>query len=149
VRLAEVNFLDILKKRIDQELNRLGLKMKIVKHLLGYELRCAPPCAFDIEYTRCLGGATVDYLLTGGTNAIITLQRGEIVPIPYADMINPETGRTVVRYVSIHSLRYKSACQFMTRLKPEHGGDDVLLEKLAASAHQTASEFRKRYACLF
>jgi 6-phosphofructokinase len=42
VRLAEVNFLDILKKRLDQDLNRLGLKMKIVKHLLGYELRCAP-----------------------------------------------------------------------------------------------------------
>jgi ATP-dependent phosphofructokinase / diphosphate-dependent phosphofructokinase len=149
VKLAEVNFLDILKERIDQELNRLGLKLKIVKHLLGYELRCAPPCAFDIEYTRCLGGAAVDFLLTGGTNAIITLQHGKIVPIPYAEMIDPETGRTAVRYVNINSLRYQSAYQFMTRLKPEQAGNEALIAKLAGIAHQTASEFQNRYAYLF
>jgi ATP-dependent phosphofructokinase / diphosphate-dependent phosphofructokinase len=148
VRLAEVNFLDILKKEIDQELDRCGLNIKIVKHTLGYELRCAPPCAFDIEYTRCLGGAAVDYLLSGGTNSIITLQNGKIVPIPYHEMINPDTGRTTVRMVNIKALKYTSAYQFMTRLKPEHAGDDELIEKLAALTHQTALEFRHRYSYL-
>jgi 6-phosphofructokinase 1 len=148
VRLAEVNFLDLLKREIDKELEHLGLKMKFVKQVLGYELRCAPPCAFDIEYARCLGGAAVGFLLAGGTNAIITLQYGKIVPIPYQEMINPETGRTVVRMVNINSLRYKSAYQFMTRLKPEQASDDLLIEKLAAITNLTASEFMNRYGYL-
>ncbi len=149
VRLAEVNFLGLLKKEIDRELEQLGLKMKFVKQVLGYELRCAPPCAFDIEYTRCLGGAAVDYLLAGGTNAIITLQHGKIVPIPYQEMIDPETGRTVVRMVNTDSLKYKSAYQFMTRLKPEHAEDELLIEKLAALTHRTADEFKQRYGYIF
>ncbi len=149
VRLAEVNFLDLLKKEIDKELEHLGLKMKFVKKVLGYELRCAPPCAFDIEYTRCLGGAAVDYLLAGGTNAIITLHHGKIVPLPYQEMINPETGRTVVRMVNTNSLKYKSAYQFMTRLKPEHANDDLLIGKLAALTNQTAADFKQRYGYIF
>lgn len=148
VRLAEVNFLDILKKEVDRELTRLDRKVKIVKQMLGYELRCAPPCAFDIEYTRILGRAAVDFLLEGGTNAIITLQRGEIVPIPYNEMINPETGRTKIRMVNVDSLRYKSVYQFMTRLKPEHMQDDALMEKLAGLAKMTADEFKDRYRYL-
>lgn len=149
VRLAEVNFLGLLKKEIDKELKQLGLNMKFVKQVLGYELRCAPPCAFDIEYTRCLGGAAVGYLLAGGTNAIITLQHGKIVPIPYQEMINPETGRTVVRMVNTDSLRYRSAYQFMTRLKSEHADDCQLIEKLAALTHRTPNEFMERYGYLF
>lgn len=148
VRLAEVNFLDILKKEVDRELTRLGHKVKIVKQMLGYELRCAPPCAFDIEYTRILGRAAVDFLLAGGTNAIITLQRGEIVPIPFDEMISPETGRTKIRMVNIDSLRYKSVYQFMTRLKPEHVRDDALMEKLAGLAKMTPDEFKDRYCYL-
>lgn len=145
VRLAEVNFLDILKKEVDRELTRLGYRVKIVKQLLGYELRCAPPCAFDIEYTRILGRAAVDFLLEGGTNAIITLQHGEIVPIPYDEMINPETGRTRVRMVNTASLRYQSVYQFMTRLKPEHFQDDDLIGKLAGLAKMRPDEFIARY----
>lgn len=145
VRLADVNFLDILKKEVDKELAACGHKMKIVKQMLGYELRCAPPCAFDIEYTRILGRAAVDFLLGGGTNAIITLQHGEIVPIPYHEMINPETGRTTVRMVNTDSLRYKSVYQFMTRLKPGHNQDEALLEKMAGLAGMSVEGFKKRY----
>jgi 6-phosphofructokinase len=149
VRLAEVNFLDILKKEVDKELKRLGVKLKIVKQMLGYELRCAPPCAFDIEYTRGLGEAAVAYLLRGGNNAIITLQRGKFVPIPYAEMINPATGRTTVRMVNTSSYRYRSAYKFMTRLKPEHARDEQLMEKMAAFTNLTAAELRDRYGYIF
>jgi 6-phosphofructokinase 1 len=148
IRLAEVNFLDILKKELDGELERLGVKMRLVKHVLGYELRCAPPSAYDIEYTRSLGEAAVDFLAAGGTNAIITLQRNQIVPIPYDEMINPETGRTEVRMVNTNSFRYRSAYKFMTRLKPEHAQDESLLERLAALTNITGDEFRGRYGYL-
>jgi 6-phosphofructokinase 1 len=119
-----------------------------VKHALGYELRCAPPCALDIEYTRQLGSAAVEFLLNGGTNAIITLQQGQMVPIPYLDMLNQETGRTAVRMVDVNSYRYRSAYKFMTRLKPEHRDNDSLFEKLSALTHLTVKEFKKRYAYL-
>jgi 6-phosphofructokinase 1 len=149
IRLAEVNFLDILKAELGKELRLLGVRqIRLVKHVLGYELRCVPPSAFDIEYTRTLGHAAVEFLISGGTNAIITLQRGKIVPIPYHEMINPETGRTEVRMVNIDSFRYRSAYDFMTRLKPEHAQDDLLFEKLAALTNLTCIEFRKRYGYL-
>jgi 6-phosphofructokinase 1 len=148
IRLPDVNFLDILKNEIDKELAGYGIRLKIVKHVLGYELRCAPPCALDIEYTRGLGGAAVDFLLNGGTSAIITLQQGQMVPIPYQDMINQETGRTEVRMVDTNSYRYSTAYKFMTRLKPEHIDDNLLFEKVSALTHLTAKEFKERYGYL-
>ena len=116
--------------------------------MLGYELRCAPPCAFDIEYTRILGGAAVNFLMAGGTNAIITLQQGQIVPISYHEMINPNTGRTEVRMVDQNSTRYRTAYKFMTRLKPENAQDDPLFERLAALTNYTPEEFKARYGYL-
>jgi len=148
IRLPDVNFLDILKNEIDKELAVYGIRLKMVKHVLGYELRCAPPCALDIEYTRGLGGAAVEFLLNGGTSAIITLQHGQMVPIPYQDMLNQATGRTDVRMVDRNSYRYRTAYKFMTRLKPEHDGNHVLLEKLAALTHMPANQFRERYGYL-
>jgi 6-phosphofructokinase 1 len=149
VRLTEVNFLDILKKEVDKELKNLGVKIKIVKQMLGYELRCAPPCANDIEYTRSLGCAGVDYMLEGGSNVIITIQQGQMVPIRYEDMLNAETGRTEVRLVNTGSFRYKTAYKFMTRLKPEHKGDEALLRRLAEVANLAPEAFLERYGYLF
>ncbi|MCE1255306.1 MAG: 6-phosphofructokinase [Anaerolineae bacterium] len=148
IRLADINFLDVLKKALDKELAGLGIKHKMVKHTLGYELRCAPPCAYDIEYTRSLGGAAVDFLLQGFSNAIITLQRGLIVPIPYDQMINPETGRTEVRLVNIDGFKYQSAYKFMTRLKPEHAGNEALFAGLASLTNLDVEAFKRRYVYL-
>jgi 6-phosphofructokinase 1 len=148
IRLAEVNFLDILKKQMERDLGKLGVSTRLVKHVLGYELRCAPPDAYDIEYTRALGEAAVSFLLAGGTNAIITLQHGQAVPIPYDRMIDPDTGRTEVRMVDIQSYRYQSAYKFMARLKPEHAGDEKLFERLAALTPLSPTEFKQRYGYL-
>ena len=148
IRLPDINFLDILKNAIDRDLGLLGMKMKMVKHMLGYELRCAPPNAFDIEYTRSLGGAAFDFLKEGGSSAIITLQQGKVAPIPYAQMINPLTGRTEVRPVDTQSFRYRSAYKFMTRLKPENAGDDALFSRMAALTNLTSQTFTERYGYL-
>jgi 6-phosphofructokinase len=148
IRLAEVNFLDLLKKKLESDLEKLGVHVRLVKHVLGYELRCAPPSAFDIEYCRNLGEAAVDFLINGGTNAIITIQHNQVVPIPYDEMIDPETGRTEVRMVDTASFRYLSAYRFMTRLKPEHAGDDLLFERLSLQTNLTVKEFKERYGYL-
>jgi len=148
IRLAEVNFLDILKRELEKELEKLGIHIRVVKHVLGYELRCAPPSAYDIEYTRTLGEAAVDFLITGGTNAIITIQGNQVVPIPYDEMIDRETGRTEVRMVNLNSFRYQSAYKFMTRLKPEHAQNERLFERLALQTKLSVSEFKERYGYL-
>jgi ATP-dependent phosphofructokinase / diphosphate-dependent phosphofructokinase len=148
IRLAEVNFMDILKRELEANLQRLGVKIKLVKHVLGYELRCAPPNAYDIEYTRTLGEAAVSFLLSGGTNAIISLQHNQLVPIPYDQMIDPDTGRTEVRMVEINSYRYQSAYKFMTRMKPCHSENESLFERLAALTCLDVVTFRKSYGYL-
>ena len=148
IRLAEVNFLDILKRNLDRDLDRLDVHMRFIKQVLGYELRCAPPCAYDVEYARTLGEAAIDFLLAGGTNAIITVQNSQIVPIPYDEMIDPETGRTGVRMVDTNSYRYRSSYKSMTRLKPEHARDEALFERLAALTNLTCQEFKARFGYL-
>lgn len=149
IRLAEVNFLDILKRQLERELGGLGVRVKLVKHILGYELRCATPCAFDIEYTRILGEAAVSFLLEGGSNALITLQHNKIVPIPYDEMIDPETGRTEVRMVDTASYSFCSAYKSMVRLKAGSLEDDpTLLARLAALTQMDEAAFTARYGYL-
>jgi 6-phosphofructokinase 1 len=119
-----------------------------VKYVLGYELRCANPGAYDVEYTRILGEAAVRFLIEGGTNAIITLQSHQVVPIPYEQMIDPGTGRTEVRMVNTHAYRYLSAYKFMTRLKPEAAEDEELLKRLAELTKMDVEAFKSRYGYL-
>jgi 6-phosphofructokinase 1 len=148
IRLAEVNFLDILKRNITRDLSQMGVQVRLIKHVLGYELRCAPPCAYDVEYTRTLGEAAIDFLLRGGTNAIITLQHNQMVPIPYDEMIDTKTGRTEVRMVNTLSYRYLSSYESMARLKPEHAQDEVLFARLAALTNLDSEAFKQRYGYL-
>ncbi|MBV8719454.1 MAG: 6-phosphofructokinase, partial [Chloroflexi bacterium] len=66
VRLAEVNLGDVIKMRLRQRLGELGMNTGLVTKDIGYELRCADPIPFDMEYTRDLGYCAAQYLLDGG-----------------------------------------------------------------------------------
>src|SRR5262245_59390246 len=74
VRLAEVNLGDILKARVQERLHELGIKTTISEKNIGYELRCADPIPFDMEYTRDLGYCAAKYLLSGGNAAMVSMQ---------------------------------------------------------------------------
>src|SRR5262245_31899004 len=50
VRLSEVDLGRLLKERVGSSLAGRGLKTTIVAKDLGYELRCAPPGGYDIQY---------------------------------------------------------------------------------------------------
>src|ERR671918_774233 len=73
VRIAEVNLGEILKAEVAKRLKEFGLKATIVAKNIGYELRCADPIPFDMEYTRDLGYCAAKYLLEGGSGVIISL----------------------------------------------------------------------------
>ncbi len=65
LRIAEVNIGEILKARVTARLRAFGIKMTIAAKNIGYELRCADPIPFDMEYTRDLGYSAAGYLLEG------------------------------------------------------------------------------------
>ncbi len=148
IRLAEINFADVIKRILNSDLKGLGVQIKLVDKELGYELRCAAPVAYDNDYTRSLGEAAADFLLGGGSNATITLQQNQVVPIPSETMMDPATGRTEVRMVNIDSFTYESAYKFMIRLKPQHAHDEMFWARLAMQTNLTPDEFKARYGYL-
>ena len=145
IRLAEVNLGEILKTRVSARLKELGLKATIAEKNIGYELRCADPIPFDIEYTRDLGYCAAKFLIEGGSSAMISLQGGQFVPVPFAEMVDPETGRTRVRLVDINSTRYAIARRYMVRLRKDDFDTPEELARLAAVAKLSPEEFRRQF----
>ena len=148
VRIAEVNIGEILKSAVQQRLRELGIRMTIVEKNIGYELRCADPIPYDLEYTRDLGYCATKYLLSGGNAAMISMQAGNFVPVPFRQLIDPATGRTKVRMVDIRSTRYAIARRYMIRLRRDDFDDPLELAKFAATAGMTIPEFRKEFEYL-
>lgn len=148
IRLADVNFSELIKRAVEKNLEDLGIKMSIVDKEIGYEVRCAPPNAFDIEYTRNLGFAAFEFLKNGGSGAIITIQNNQIVPLTFEEILDAASGRTQVRMVNIDSIQYRIAKQYMIRLQKEDFTADSEIRKLAGTINQTPEEFSQRFGYL-
>jgi 6-phosphofructokinase 1 len=101
-----------------------------------------------MEYTRDLGYCAAKYLLGGGDAAMVSLQGGRFVPVPFERLLDPRTGRARVRLVDIHSTRYAIARRYMLRLRRDDFDSDERLEPLAAAARLSLEEFRRQFAYL-
>src|SRR5260370_14126042 len=75
VRLDEVSFGDVCKTRVRQRLAGFHVKSTIYAKNIGYEVRCADPIPFDLEYTRDLGYCAAKYVIEGRTNALVSIQQ--------------------------------------------------------------------------
>jgi len=148
LRLAEVNLGEVLKAQVTLRLQQLGIKTTIAEKNIGYELRCADPIPFDMEYTRDLGYCAAKFLVSGGNAAMVSMQGGHFVPVPFATMIDSETGRTRVRLVDIASTRYAIARRYMIRLRKDDFEDTQELARLARTVKLTPEEFRKEFEYL-
>ncbi len=148
IRLAEINFGEILKMKVQEKLAQFGLKVTIVAKNIGYELRCADPIPYDMEYTRDLGYSAARHILKNGNGEIVSIQEGNFVPIPFKSLINPETGKMKVRMVDIESNYYKIARLYMLRLTKQDFEDPHELAKLAATAKISMEEFKNLFAYL-
>ncbi|MEK6802421.1 MAG: diphosphate--fructose-6-phosphate 1-phosphotransferase [Nitrospirota bacterium] len=148
VRLAEINFGFVLKRAVEKELRSFGMKTTIVDKNIGYELRCADPISFDMEYTRDLGYCAAQFLLEGGNAAMVSIQNGRFIPIPFGDILDPATGRTRVRMVDVESESYAIARQYMIRLTPDDFSQPQELVRLATTAGLAVDDFRKRFEYL-
>jgi 6-phosphofructokinase 1 len=148
IRLAEVSFGEIVKYRVQERLAQFGLKATIIAKNIGYELRCADPIPFDMEYTRDLGYSAAQYLLGGGNAAMVSMQGGRFVPLPFAEILDPETGRARVRTVDVAGESYRIARSYMLRLSREDFEDPHELAKFAATASTSVEAFRDGFAYL-
>src|SRR5581483_2308496 len=148
IRFSEIDIGDGLKKAVNKRLKDLGIKITIVSKNIGYELRCADPIPFDMEYTRDLGYCATKYLLSGGNAAMVSMQGGNFVPIPFSQMIDPETGRARVRRVNINSTRYGIARRYMIRLRKDDFEDAGLCARLASIAKMSVEQFRAEFEYL-
>jgi 6-phosphofructokinase 1 len=148
VRIAEVNIGEILKSQVTARLKRFGVKTTIVAKNIGYELRCADPIPFDMEYTRDLGYCATKFLLSGGNAAMVSMQGGHFLAIPFQKLLDPATGRAKVRLVDVHSTRYAIARRYMIRLRRDDFEDPHELAKFAATAGVSLQEFRNEFGYL-
>ncbi len=145
IRLAEVNFGEILKYKVQERLQNFSIKSTIVAKNIGYELRCADPIPFDMEYTRDLGFAAAQFILSGGNAAMVSIQNGYFVPLFFSDIIDPVTKRTKVRMVDPSSESFYIARRYMLRLNQADFEDPHELAKYAATCGISLEEFRKQF----
>jgi 6-phosphofructokinase 1 len=154
IRLAELELHRVLAKLVKDRFRARGRKVTIEGKSIGYELRCAPPIPFDIEYTRDLGYGAVDYLRgqfeseSDDRGAMITVQEGHLEALPFGAFSDPETGRVRIREVDTSSMSYRTACEYMIRLEHEDLEDAEKLEPIAGAAGMTPDAFRERYGYL-
>lgn len=146
IRIAEVDFGNIVKVAVQKRLKELKIVTTIVPKNIGYELRCADPIPFDMEYTRDLGYCAARYLEDGGDQALVSIQRGAFVPVPFDSIMDKTTGRMKVRMVDIGSHHYKLARAFMIRLNSADLSDPAKLAPLAKAASMEPAAFAKSFA---
>ncbi len=145
LRMNEVEVGAVLRRELTKQLHQLGLSTNLVAKNVGYELRCADPIPYDIEYTRDLGYCAAQYLLDGGTSAMVSIQNGRFSPIPFKQMVDSSTGRTKVRMVDIDSQSYQIARQYMIRLTEADVNNRDVLGRYAALASLSPEAFRERF----
>ncbi|MEN3203136.1 MAG: diphosphate--fructose-6-phosphate 1-phosphotransferase [Atribacterota bacterium] len=155
VRLAEVPLGELLKNEMTRRFEERGKKITIVTKDVGYELRCAPPIPFDIEYTRDLGYGAVEYLTSQNyseemkkSGAMISILGGKLNPIPFDAIMDPVTGRTRVRTVDISSYAYQVARSYMIRLEKEDLENPDMVATMARVANMDVESFKKRFGHL-
>lgn len=145
IRISDVDVGDALREVIRQRLERLHFANTVIKKDIGYELRCAKPVAFDVEYTRTLGYGAVRYLMGGGSGAMIALRGGKVVPVTLEDMLDAKTGRIRVRLVDTSTEAYEVGRKYMIRLEASDF-DSPRLDELAKTAGLSATEFKARFS---
>jgi 6-phosphofructokinase len=156
LRLAELDLAYILKTLVEHRFAARGTPITVVHKNIGYELRSAPPIAFDCEYVRTLGYGAVEFFLNQRpdsqrlTGALICLADGKIEFLDFADLLDPITGKSRVRVVDITKPSYKIAREYMIRLEREDLEDKDKLRVLAEASSSPSKickpdEFRVRF----
>lgn len=149
-RLGEIEFGKLIREYLVERMKPFPMLNKtFIDKDLGYEMRCADPIPFDVEYTRDLGYGAVKFLHTPKareSGAIINYLQGKLEPV--ALKLDPEKNHMETRTVEIHGERYECARKYMRRLDADDFDDSDKLQKLAATVDMSPAAFRERFGYL-
>jgi 6-phosphofructokinase 1 len=148
VPLAEIPLGTVLRDTVRKRLSEVGVNSVVHTKDIGYELRCARPVPFDVDYTRTLGFGAVRYLVDGGSGALVALAGGRVQPVRLEDLLDPSTGRIRTRQVDIASEAYRIARDYMVRLEPDDFAEEAKLSALAAQTNLDPNQFRAQFECV-
>lgn len=92
-------------------LARTGGKVRVRCKQLGYETRCSEPTAFDIMLGSQLGVGAYRALVEEGLSGVMASVEGQfqLRYVPFSELIDPVTLRTVVRLIDRDSDFYRLA----------------------------------------
>ncbi|MGO8803119.1 MAG: 6-phosphofructokinase, partial [Candidatus Binatus sp.] len=144
VHIADIPLGIVLRDQVGAALKQLGIDVTVVAKDIGYELRCAKPLPFDVDYTRTLGYGAVRHLLSGGSDVLIAVAGGRVTPVNFEQMLDPSTGRIRVRTVDVSTESYQVARSYMIRLELEDF-EEPALSRLAEYAKLSAAAFKARF----
>ena len=151
-RLSHVPLAQLVVDELTQRFAGRDDSIAIIGHTLGWELRSARPQTSDLAYTRDLGHGGVRLLCEPPSDlpngAMVSIQAGNLVAIPFADMVDPATDRTRIRTVDLESYTYAVARAYMVRLEPADANAPELLAAMARESGLTVQQFRERFAHL-
>lgn len=152
ISLADVALGKLLKREIESRFQARSEDFRVVDLDLGYMLRCQDPIPFDQEYTRDLGYQAVQYLLSNKPehkkNAMICVFNGQLIPMPFDEILDAKTGKTAIRHVDIQSDSYHATRAYMIRLEPTDLENADMLKKLSEAAKITPEKFKEQYQYL-
>ncbi|MCI0903731.1 MAG: 6-phosphofructokinase [Chloroflexi bacterium] len=151
ISLNDIPLAIILRRQVQQAFAQRGEQIAIVDVTLGYQLRCAPPIPFDIDYTRTLGYGAVRFLLSDTDDerlrfgGMICQVDGQRKVLAFDDLRDPDTGRIRVRTVDVDSEYYAVAREYMIRLDPEDWRDRDFISQMAQAANLTLEAFESAF----
>ena len=145
IRIAEIAFGEILKDKVQKRLAKWGVKPTIVAKNIGYELRCADPIPYDMDYARDLGYCASKYLTEGGNAAMVCVTQSMFQALPFDTIMDRKTGRVRVRMVDMNSDRYMIARRYMLRLRKDDFDDPSEIAKFASVLGLSLEEFQQEF----
>ncbi|MCI0829907.1 MAG: 6-phosphofructokinase [Chloroflexi bacterium] len=151
ISLNDIPLAIILRRQVQQAFAQRGEQIAIVDVTLGYQLRCAPPIPFDIDYTRTLGYGAVRFLLSDTDDerlrfgGMICQVDGQRKVLAFDDLRDPDTGRIRVRTVDVDSEYYAVAREYMIRLDAEDWRDRDFISQMAQAANLTLEAFESAF----
>ena len=114
-RMSEVDLGRVIRDVVSPTLKAAGQDVGFITKIIGYELRCADPVAFDVQYTRTLGAAAVDFLASGKGDALIAIVDGKATPLRFDDLKDAATGKVRIRRVDTDGAFWKAALALQAR----------------------------------
>jgi 6-phosphofructokinase len=123
ISISDINLNRIFAKRLaDAYQRRTGKSRKVNGLQLGYESRCAPPTAFDVMLGSQIGVGAYRALVEKQLNGVMISIHGqfEIRFVPFAELVDPKTLVTKVRFIDSRSDFYRMARLLETKVQGSH-----------------------------